>query len=673
MMGQRPPEASLRPASQAVSAFISQSVMAQADPQPTPPVEVASPVPVAAPVMDQSTLIRGIELQNAGQVEEAAALFRAYLQAFPHDGVATYSLAVIMMQRGESVAVSHMLAEAVTVTPGFAPLWMAYGNVLQGAGRSVDALTAYDNALVLNPQYPEALINSGVLLREAHRHAEALDRFQRVLAFKPDHETALGNCGIILTEFKRSEEAVAIFQRLLAVNPRYDYGLGLLAYERLHACDWTDFASCVTQIMDGIKAGQRACKSLPLMAFSDDAAAHQISAQLFAARFPASKTPMWTGERYRHKKIRLAYVSPDLREHPVGHLMAGIFEHHDKNRFELIAISLGIDDSSRLRSRMLAAFDKFVDARLMNSRQIATLMREMEVDIAVDLAGYTADSRTDVFAHRPAPVQVNYLGYPGTLGTSYMDYIIADRHVIPAQHQAFYNEKVVYLPDTYLPTDAGLQIAERTPTRQECGLPDEGVVFCSFSHDYKISPPLFDIWMRLLNLVPGSVLWLMSRSEVSQRNLRQEAAQRGVDPARLVFAGRVPRVEDHLARYRQADIFLDTHPYNAHTTAADALMAGLPVVTFMGGAFPARVAASLLHAIGMPELVADSPAGYEALALHLAHHPDVLRALKDKLQSHRHTHALFDTARLSQNLEAIYVSMWRQTELGDAHDALSRH
>lgn len=675
MMGQRPPEASLVPTAQAVSGLINQTLalpagqnQQAAEVQPQEPGQVA----VAAPAVDQSMLIRGLELQNAGKKDEAAAIFRAFLQAHPHNGVATYSLALIMMQSGQSIAASHMLAEAVAVNPGFAPLWMAYGNLLQGAGRSADALTAYDNALMLNPQYPEALINSGVLLREAHRHAEALDRFQRVLAFKPDHETALGNCGIILTEFKRSEEAVAIFQRLLAVNPGYDYGLGLLAYERLHACDWTDFSDSVSQIIAGIQAGQRSCKSLPLMAFSDDVAAHQVSAQLFAARFPASKTPLWTGERYGHRKIRLAYVSPDLREHPVGHLMAGIFEHHDKSRFELIAISLGIDDGSRLRGRMLAAFDKFVDARKMTSREIAVLMREMEVDIAVDLAGYTADSRTDVFAHRPVPVQVNYLGYPGTLGTSYMDYIIADRHVIPEAHQAFYNEKVVYLPDTYLPTDAGLQISDETPTRSACGLPDEGVVFCSFSHDYKISPPLFDIWMRLLSQVQGSVLWLMSRSEVSQRNLRREAELRGVDPARLVFAGRVPKVEDHLARYRLADIFLDTHPYNAHTTAADALMAGLPVVTFMGGAFPARVAASLLHAIGMPELVADSPSGYEALALKLAQQPELLRGLKAKLQSHRHTHALFDTARLSQNLEAIYVSMWRVAELGDARDQLGQ-
>jgi predicted O-linked N-acetylglucosamine transferase (SPINDLY family) len=307
---------------------------------------------------------------------------------------------------------------------------------------------------------------------------------------------------------------------------------------------------------------------------------------------------------------------------------------------------------------------------MMESRRIAELMRSMEVDIAIDLAGFTADSRSEVFGMRPAPVQVNYLGYPGTMGTQYMDYIVADRHVIPPEHARHYNEKVVYLPDAYLPAASGLQVAERTPTRAECGLPDEGVVFCSFNHDYKIAPHVFAVWMNLLRAVPGSVLWLMSRSPLSQGNLRKEAAARGVDPDRLVFAQRVPRVEDHLARYRQADLFLDTHPYNAHTTCADALMVGLPVVTCMGGAFPSRVAGSLLHAAGVPELVTSSLADYEALALQLARDPARLAAIKARLAATRASTALCDADSFTRNLEAIYTAMWRQTQLGDARDAL---
>jgi predicted O-linked N-acetylglucosamine transferase (SPINDLY family) len=476
----------------------------------------------------------------------------------------------------------------------------------------------------------------------------------------------------MLTEFKRSEEAVAMFERLLAIKPDFEYGVGSICYERMHACDWSHFDSDVARILEGIEAGKPVAKSLGVMSITDDAAVHHRCAEIFAAhRYTPRHAPLWTGERYRHDRIRIAYVSPDLREHPVGHLMAGIFERHDRKRFETIAISIGANDSSRLRQRMVDTFDHFIDARLMDSRKIAELMREMEVDVAIDLAGFTADSRSEVFGMRPAPVQVNYLGYPGTMGTQYMDYIVADRHVIPPEHARFYNEKVVYLPDAYLPAASGLQISGHTPTRAECGLPEQGVVFCSFNHDYKIAPHVFNVWMNLLREVPGSVLWLMSRSPLSQENLRKEAAARGVDPSRLVFAQRVPRVEDHLARYRQADLFLDTHPYNAHTTCADALMSGLPVVTCMGGAFPSRVAGSLLHAAGIPELVTSSLSDYEALALQLARDPARLAALKAHLRATQATSALCDADAFTRNLEAIYTAMWRKAQLGGASDALS--
>ena len=623
------------------------------------------------PALDQSFLMKAIELQGAGQEAEAERRFRQYLEANPLDPIAVYSLAVILLKRGEVGVALPLLAQATQRTPGFAPLWAAYASAQQSLGLRDEALASYDQALAAKPDYIEALVNSGALLRETHQHLAALERFNKVLTINPNYESALGNCAILLTEFKRSEQAIAMFQRLLAINPRYDYGQGLLSYERLHACDWTDFDASSARIVEGVRNGERVCKSLGFMALSDSAEDHQSCARIFAShRFPPA-APLWKGERYKHDRIRIAYVSPDLREHPVGHLMAGIFEHHDKRRFETIAISLGIDDNSRLRTRMLNAFDHFVDARQMNTRQIAQVMRDMEVDVAIDLAGYTSDSRTDVFSHRPAPVQANYLGYPGTLGLDCMDYIIADRHVIPPEHQAFYDEKVVYLPDAYLPTDSGLQIAERTPTRAECGLPDEGVVFCSFNHDYKISPHIFEVWMSLLRQVPGSVLWLMSRNELSQKNLRQHAERLGVSPERLIFAQRVPRVEDHLARYRQADMFLDTHPYNAHTTAADALMAGLPIVTCMGQAFPARVAGSLLHAMGLPELITHSLADYEALALALAKDPARLADVKARLAQKRADTPLFDTPNFCRNLEAIYTAMWRKAQLAGATDELA--
>ena len=614
-------------------------------------------------------LVQAIELQNQGNLDAAVKLFNDVLKLDVNNAAALYSLGIVALNSGNPMEALQFSERGIKFNPQYAPLRYLHGSLLQTLGNKEGALRSFDAALEIQPNNVEVLLNSGVLLRSMFRHHEALERFNKILNINPDHVGALGNCGIILTEFKQSELAIRMFERLIKINPDFDYVLGLLFYERMHICDWKNFEDQIKQIIEGIRAGRRVCKSLAFMSASDIASDHLLAAKIFAQHY-CQKNPksLWQGERYRHDKIRLAYVSADLREHPVGHLMAGVFEHHDKSKFELIAISLGIDDQSRLRARMLKVFDKFIDVREMSSEQIAQMMRDMEIDITIDLGGYTSDTRTEVFSFRPAPVQVNYLGYPGTMGTDYIDYILADRHIIPPEHQQFYSEKVAYMPDTYLPTDSSVAISERTPTRSECGLPETGVVFCSFSHDYKISPPMFDVWMRLLTQVTGSILWLMSRGETSQKNLRKEAEFRGVDPSRLVFASRVPMVEDHMARYRQADIFLDTHPYNAHTTAADALMAGLPVVTYMGNSFPSRVAGSLLHAIGMPELITHSLGEYEALALKLACEPALLADIKARIAVNKSSCSLFDTKRFCFNLEAVYISMWRAQQLGDVRD-----
>ncbi|MDH4284052.1 MAG: tetratricopeptide repeat protein [Gallionellaceae bacterium] len=618
-------------------------------------------------------LVKAIQLQNQGKLDDATRLFKEVLAADSNNAAALYSLSVIALNAGNLKEAFQKTERGIQASPQFAPLRFVHGAVLQAMGNKDDALRSYDAALEIQPDYVEVLLNSGAMLRSMFRHKEALERFNKILTINPDHTGALSNCGIILTEFKQSAHAIAMFERLIRIKPDFDYALGLLFYERMHICNWEDFEALTSQIIEGVRAGKRVCKSLAFMSASDAASDHLLAARIFAQHYcPKNPKSLWQGERYRHKKIRLAYVSPDLREHPVGHLMAGIFEHHDKSHFETVAISLGLDDQSRLRARMLKAFDQFIDAREMSSEQIAQTMRDMEIDIAVDLGGYTSDTRTDIFAFRPAPVQVNYLGYPGTMGTEYMDYILADRHIIPEGHQQFYAEKVVYLPDTYMPTDSSVCISERTPTRAECGLPETGTVFCSFSHDYKISPPMFDVWMRLLRKIPGSTLWLMSRAELAQANLRKEAELRGVAASRLVFAGRVPRVEDHLARYRLADLFLDTHPYNAHTTAADALMAGLPVLTYMGNAFPARVAGSLLHAIGAPELIAHSLEEYESLALKLVNSPNELKTVKQRIKDNKTSCSLFDTADFCRNLEAAYIAMWRQSQLGGQTDELDK-
>jgi predicted O-linked N-acetylglucosamine transferase (SPINDLY family) len=346
--------------------------------------------------------------------------------------------------------------------------------------------------------------------------------------------------------------------------------------------------------------------------------------------------------------------------------MAGLFEAHDKERFEITAISFGPDDNGDMRKRLQRSFDRFVDVRDKSDHEISILLQQGEIDIAVNLGGFTAGSRTGVLANRAAPVQVSYLGYPGTMGAEYVDYILADPHVIPPEHRASYAEKVVYLPDSYMVNDSRRAIADHTLSRAETGLPENGFVFCCFNNNFKITPDIFDIWMRLLHKVKGSVLWLSENSTVASNNLRKEAWRRGIPAERLIFAPRMKLVEEHLARHTLADLFLDTLPYNAHTTASDALWAGLPVLSCTGNAFAGRVAASLLHAIGLPELVTATLAEYEALALKLATMPDMLAGIRAKLARNRTTHPLFDTDRFRRHMEAAYITMWERYQHGES-------
>ena len=374
---------------------------------------------------------------------------------------------------------------------------------------------------------------------------------------------------------------------------------------------------------------------------------------------------IWRGEVYAHDRIRVAYLSGDFREHPVGYLTAGLFEHHDKARFETTAISFGADRDSPMRDRIKGAFENFIDVGRQSDHDIADLVRRLEIDIAVDLMGFTIHNRLGVLARRPAPIQVNYLGYSGTMGADCFDYILADATVIPEEQRAFYSEQVVWLPDCYLVNDDRRAIAERTPTRRECGLPEEGFVFCCFNNSYKLGPTTFAVWMWLLAAMPASVLWLSEANVTAQANLRRAAEQRGVAAERLIFAPRLPDVAEHLARQRQADLFLDTLPYNAHTTASDALWAGVPVLTCPGATFAGRVAASLVKAVGLDELIAPSLADYEARALALARDPARLAALRQKLARNRITAPLFDTERSTRNIEAAYATMvdiWRRGE-----------
>jgi predicted O-linked N-acetylglucosamine transferase (SPINDLY family) len=640
-----------------------------------------------------------IVLRKEGQTEEALTHCDAALAILPNypDAHSNRGNVLADLERYEEALTAYN--KAVALAPNHDSAHLGRGNAFWGLERRDDALAAYERALTLNPNLIEAWFARGELLTTLGRHDEALASFDRARQLKPDSAEAWLDCGNSLIALRRYDDAFGAYERTLALMPDlpaallgranvflefkrfadafsgYDKALSLdpeLAwrfaaghrlYSKLNICDWDGLDADVAYLLSMLREGKTVSYPFPVLSTPSTPADQLLCAKLAIAALPPAPT-VWNGEIYGHDRIRVAYLSSDLREHAVAHLTAGLFEHHDKSRFETTAISFDAERDSATGRRIKAAFDRFIDAPTQSDQEIAGLIRQLEIDIVVDLNGFTRNSRLGVFARRPAPIQVNYLGYAGTMGADFYDYIIADETVIPHEHTEFYSEKVVRLPGSFMVNDDKRAIAARVPSRAELQLPENGFVFCSFNQSYKIEPAVFDVWMRLLKAVDSSVLWLKDNDPAATANLRREAERRGVAPERLVFAPSLPEVADHLVRQRQADVFVDTLSYNAHTTAADALWVGLPVVTCLGGAFAGRVASSLLRAVGLPEMVTQSLADYEALALKLAREPALLAATKTKLAENRRTMPLFDTARFTRNIEQAYTTMWQRAQNG---------
>jgi protein O-GlcNAc transferase len=551
---------------------------------------------------------------------------------------------------------------ALQLNPNLAETWLGRGNVLTDLARRVDAFTAYDKALALKPDLAEAWLGRGNLFADLNQHDEAFAAYDRALALKPDLAEAWSSRGNTFTKLQRYDDAFAAYDRAFQLNPELPYVAGLRLNAKLYMSDWNNLQAEITQVLSMTRAGKPASVPFPLLAMPSTLADQLQCAKRFVRDQPAYPQ-IWRGETHSHDRIRVAYLSASFHESAMTYLLAGMFERHDRSRFEVSAISFGPERNSPMRRRLKDAFEHFVDVHRSSDQEIAELLRRSEIDIAVDLMGFTANNRLNVFARRPVPIQVSYMGYPGTMGAPYIDYLVADRTVVPDAARAFYSEQIVWLPNSYFITDGGQPIAEPPPTRTQCGLPEAGFVFCCFNSNYKILPETFDIWMRLLAVVEGSVLWLIETNPTATANLRREAEKRGVAPQRLIFAGKAD-LPDHLARHRLADLCIDTLPYNAHTTASDALWAGLPVLTCLGTTLAGRVAASLLEAVGLPELIASSLDGYESLALKLARDRDFLTSIKDKLSRNRTVCPLFDTARSTRAMEAAYLTMWQAHQSG---------
>lgn len=604
---------------------------------------------------------RGTALLDLKRYEQALESYELALKIEPDFAEAHNNRGNVLRNLNRYEQALESYEQALKIEPNHADALYNRGNALRDLKRHEEALASYDRALKIEPGHAEVLNNRGTALRDLNRHEQALESYDYALKFKPDFAEALNNRGNVLHELKRYEEAVESYDRALKIKPDYEFLYGVCLHTRMKICDWSDAENQFAQLAEKVERDEKASIPFPMLALSSSPALQRKSAEIWVqANYPKSHALLKIDKHLKHDKIRIGYFSADFHDHPVSFLIAELFEKHNRTRFELTAFSLGPDKNDGTRKRLIAAFDNFIDVSTRSDKDVAMLARDLKIDIAIDLGGHTQGGRTGIFAMRAAPLQVNYLGYPGTMGAEYMDYLIADSTLIPESHQNDYAEKIVYLPNSYQSNDTKRFIADKHFIRAELGLPQTGFAFCCFNNNYKITPDTFDSWMRILKQVEGSVLWLFEDNAKAASNLRKEAKLRGVNSERLVFAWRMP-LPEHLARHRLADLFLDTLPYNGHTTTSDALWAGL---TGIGETFVGRVAASLLNAIHLPELITSTPKSYEAAAIELAAHPDKLTAIKRKLADNRLTTPLFDIRLFIRHIEAAYTGMYDHHQSG---------
>jgi predicted O-linked N-acetylglucosamine transferase (SPINDLY family) len=602
--------------------------------------------------------VRGATLTAMGHHTLALECLNQVLRTDPNRISPLYNMAYVL---GELERFDDALAgyrKLLSVKPDYAPAWNNQGNILYKMLRLEDALSSFDSALALKPDLAAAHFNRATVLQAMNRRDDALASYDQALALAPDDANIWNNRGSFLLEAERFDEARGNFERALAIDALNRYAYGGAATAAMNLCDWVGWSESIKTVENLVRQGHIVIPPLTFLGYSANPGLQLECAKVYERTTAprGTRPPPRNVASGRRDRIRVAYLSSDFHAHATAFLTAELFERHDRADFDVIAISYGIDDGSDMRARLVRAFDQFHDIRHMNDTAAAALLRDLGVDIVVDLKGHTRGARLGILRSRPCPIQVNYLGYPGTIGVDFYDYIIGDAIVLPKEEQHFFSEKIVHLPNCYQ-VNCSIQPVVQSSTRGDCGLPDNGFVFCCFNNNWKITPPLFDVWMRLLGAVPESVLWLLGGNEGAMCNLVREAGARGIDPGRLIFADRVSR-ELHLPRHELADLFLDTLPYNAHSTASDALRMGLPLVTCRGESFAGRVAASLLHAANLPELAAASLPDYETMALDLARNGQRLRTIRQTLLENRELSPLFDTDRFRRDLENLYRTMW---------------
>ena len=635
----------------------------------------------------------GNALKKQGELDEAVEAYKKALSLKPDYAEAYYSMGEALADQDKMDEAIEACKNALSLKPDDADAYNNLGNALQNQGRLDEAIVAYNNALSLDANYagaynnignalkaqnkleeavaaykkavslkldfPGAYNNMGLALIDQGKQDEAIEAYNKALSLKPDFAEVHINKGNALIDQGKQDEAIEAYNNALLLKPNLENARAAKLFREAHLCNWESIAKDIERL-PRLGTIEEYVPPFAMLALEDAPARHRIRSKKYtAAQYPRKSTPTWPKPLQKPERLRIGYFSADFHDFPGMYLMAGLLEKHDRTKFEISAFSYGPDIHDQMRKRIVKAVDHFIDIRTADMSTVVDLAKQHNIDIAVHRNGYTKNSRPELFAAGLAPIQINYLGYPGTLGADYIDYIVADPFVIPDDMRRHYSENIMYLPNTYQPNDDTRTISDKAITREDMGLPDHAFVFCCFNNNYKISPSEFDIWMRLLIKVEGSILWLLKSNKWAEQNLKQQAEARGVSAERIIFAERLPQAE-HLARHRLADLFLDTFNVNAHTTASDALWAGLPVVTKAGQGFAARVAGSLLNAIGLPELITTNEQEYEELVLGLVKHPTKLAKVKETLAANRLTQPLFNTELYTKHLENGYRQAYQR-------------
>jgi len=601
---------------------------------------------------------------NQGDHQNAIICYKKVINIDPNHSAALSNLGSSLNLVGQNQEALNAFSKAVAVNSNIPEYWYNIGNTLCEMGSFNEALSHYQRAISLNPYFAQAHINCGKALHDLKRYEDAIVHFDKAIGLRPDYAEAWSNKGVSLSELKRYEDAIVHFDKAISLRPDISWTLGDLLHIRMKICSWQGLQEQVKALSEKIFARQKVIQPFCLLSLIDDPLLHKKNTELYVEdKYPSNFLLRDIKRSSTKSKIRIGYFSADFNEHPISYITAELFEVHNKKEFEYIAFSFCPEDSSPIRSRLKKAFSKFVDVNALSDEEIAQLSREYEIDIAVNIGAITAGSRMGIFAHRAAPIQVSYLPI-GTLGAPYIDYIISDGVIIPESSRRYYTEKVAYLPGSSLLDDSTRTASGRIFSKKECGLPDDHFIFCCFNNSYKLNEQVLDSWAKILLSVEKSILWITEHPGEFKRNIIAQFKNRGIDAAKLIFAQRMELMADHLARQALADIFLDTYPFNAHTTALDALKAGIPVITLQGQSLVARGASSILEAIELPELITSTQEKYEALAIKLATSPEYLVALKQRLSANIISTSLFNSSFYARKLEAVYIKMFDRYQRG---------